>query len=59
MYGVNVLPNGKAFVEVPWTDTHAPVGDANKAVDLYAFGTDSYGHVSNAVAVQVIDGNID
>lgn len=59
LYGVNVLPNGKAFVEVPWTDTHAPVGDANKAVDLYAFGTDSYGHVSNAVAVQVIDGNID
>lgn len=59
LYGVNVLPNGKAFVEVPWTDTHAPIGDANKAVDLYAFGTDSYGHVSNAVAVQVIDGNID
>ena len=59
LYGVNVLPNGKAFVEVPWTDSHGPVGDANKAVDLYAFGTDAYGHVSNAVAVQVIDGNID
>ena len=59
LYGVNVLPNGKAFVEVPWTDSHGPVGDANKAVDLYAFGTDSYGHVSNAVTVQVIDGNVD
>lgn len=54
LYGVNVLPNGKAFVEVP--DTHKTV-DAH-GVDLYAFSNDNQGHVTSAVAITTIDGNL-
>lgn len=62
LYGVNVKSDGTAFVEVPWTDTitdHAKSagGDQNKAVDMYAFGTDAFGHVTNATVITTIDGN--
>ena len=33
--------------------------DGSKAVDMYAFGTDAYGHVTGAVAVTTLDGNVD
>lgn len=73
LYGVNRKADGTAFVEVPWTDTkytasngltmvgtdvqHDATGVVNAAVDLYAFGTDSHGHVSSAVPITIIDGN--
>ena len=38
---------------------HSITGDANKAVDMYAFGTDAYGHITGAVAVTSLDGNVD
>lgn len=61
LYGVNVRTDGKAFVEVPWTDTNTHVvaertGGAVGA-DLYAFDTDAYGHVNNVYSVTTIDGN--
>lgn len=73
LYGVNRREDGTVFVEVPWTDTkytgsngvvltgnnfsHATGADANLTVDLYAHGTDAYGHVTGSVAVTTIDGN--
>lgn len=35
------------------------VSDGSKAVDMYAFGTDAYGHITGAVAVTTLDGNVD
>ena len=74
-YQVNVKTDGTAFVQVPWRNTeytasngvtmvgtdvqHSVTGDANKAVDMYAFGTDAYGHITGAVAVTTLDGNVD
>lgn len=60
LYGVNTLPDGKAFVEVPWENTHSVAnrtGGAINTVDMYAFSTDAYGHIGEAHAVTVIDGN--
>ena len=63
LYGVNVRTDGKAFVEVPWTDTHVveknfdSTSDAVKNVDMYAFNTDEYGHVEAVYAITTIDGN--
>ena len=63
LYGVNVRNDGKAFVEVPWVDTHVVApnfnadADAVKTIDMYAFNTDEYGHVEAAYAITTIDGN--
>lgn len=73
LYGVNVRTDGTAFVEVPWTDTtytgsemiiiegttikHVGTAAVNKPVDMYAFGTDAYGHISSVAAITTIDGN--
>lgn len=73
LYGVNRRADGTAFVEVPWQNTqytasngvtlvgtdmqHSATGDANLPVDLYAFGTDAFGHAKEAVAITTIDGN--
>lgn len=63
LYGVNVRNDGKAFVEVPWVDTHVVApnfnSDANavKNVDMYAFNTDEYGHIEQVYAITTIDGN--
>ena len=37
----------------------ASTNDSNKSVDMYAFGTDAYGHITGAVAITTLDGNID
>ena len=63
--------DGTAFVQVPWKNTeytastgvkmvgtdiqHDTVGDANKSLDMYAFGTDAYGHVVTAVATKLLN----
>ena len=63
LYGVNVREDGKAFVEVPWVDTHVVAPkfisetDAARNVDMYAFNTDEYGHVNSVYAITTIDGN--
>lgn len=65
LYGVNVTKDGTAFVEVPWTDTistYASIHSGNNgkqlSQDLYAFGTDAYGHVISAGTVAILDGNL-
>lgn len=65
LYGVNVTKDGTAFVEVPWTDTvatfagiHSGHGGIPLSQDLYAFGTDAYGHVISAGTVAILDGNL-
>lgn len=65
LYGVNVKKDGTAFVEVPWTDTkaHASLTDITvtngaNAVDLYAIGTDKFGHVNGVGKVAILDGNL-
>ena len=73
LYGVNRRADGTAFVEVPWQNTqytasngvtlvgtdmqHSVTGEANLPVDMYAFGTDSFGHVTGSVAITTLDGN--
>ena len=65
LYGVNVTKDGTAFVEVPWTDTvptyasiHKGNGGKQLSQDLYAFGTDAYGHIISAGTVAILDGNL-
>lgn len=65
LYGVNVTKDGTAFVEVPWTDTistYASIHSGNNgkqlSQDLYAFGTDAYGHIISAGTVAILDGNL-
>ena len=65
LYGVNVTKDGTAFVEIPWTDTistYASIHSGNNgkslSQDLYAFGTDAYGHVISAGTVAILDGNL-
>lgn len=65
LYGVNVTKDGTAFVEVPWTDTvptyttiHQGHGGVQLSQDLYAFGTDAYGHIISAGTVAILDGNL-
>lgn len=73
LYGVNRRADGTTFVEVPWHDTtytasngvkivendiqHEVTGTANASVDMYAFGTDAYGHTTGLVSITTIDGN--
>ena len=65
LYGINVTKDGTAFVEVPWTDTistyesiHNGHNGLQLSQDLYAFGTDAYGHVISAGTVAILDGNL-
>lgn len=65
LYGVNVKKDGTAFVEVPWTDTNAhaaltdiTVTNGANTVDLYAIGTDKFGHVNGVGKVAILDGNL-
>lgn len=74
-YQLNVKEDGTAFVQVPWKNTeytssngvqiidndiqHSETGDINKVLDMYAFGTDAYGHVTGAVSITTLDGNVD
>ena len=46
-------------LEMVGTDIRHVTSDnaANKAVDLYAFGTDAYGHINSVASVTTIDGN--
>lgn len=49
--GNGISQAGTVFSHAATTDS------ANKSVDMYAFGTDAYGHAQGLVAITTIDGN--
>lgn len=49
--GNGVVQEGTVFNHAVTTDS------ANKTIDMYAFGTDAYGHTQGLVAITTLDGN--
>ena len=50
--------NGLKVVGTDVQHNAAATADANKTVDMYAFGTDNYGHATGMIAITTIDGNL-